>query len=308
MSDNQQKITDLKQATLFTVSYFDAFGQPLTSFEVWNYLFRHQADLSEVIIVLEELRTEKKIEMTNGFYFLPNRKNILELREKRYEISEKYWEKALFATKILSFCPFIKMVAANNSLALFTCDQQSDIDFFIITTKNHIWFARGFSSLLLHLLLIRRHGKRISGKICLSIYANEDAMDLSYIAPKNREFFLSYWIAENAPIINKDQTFEKYKEVNSWIKKDLPNAQNNITNYYKDFTISKLALIISRFLEIFFAPKFWEDLARFTEKKLIKNSQKKFGHPESVIFSDQILKFHTKDWKRVTDGNWESYL
>ncbi len=305
---NEQKPEGLHRAIIFTIAYFDAFGQPMTSPEIWNYLFRHKATLDEVMSALDELVIKGKIEMSQEFYFLPGKKELVDLRAKRLAISERYWKKAIKSAKILSYCPFIKTIVANNSLALFTCDQESDVDFFIITTKNHLWFARGFSSLVLHLLLLRRYGQRIAGQTCLSMYIAEDKMDLSYIAPREREFFLSYWIAQNAPIFNKEKTFEKYKATNDWTKKDLPNANNNITDYYINFRLSWPSKIVSRSLEIFFTPRFWESIARFVQKPLIKRTQKKFGNPTSVKFDDHILKFHTRDWKRVANTDWDNSL
>ena len=159
------KITSLEQSILFTISYFDVFEYPLTSFEVWRYLFAYKADLVRVILTLDELIRQGKIEMKNGFYFLPERSNLLEKRQDKYDISEKFWRRAITATRILSYLPFIKMISIVNSLAFFNCDKDSDIDFFIITERNKIWTARALSSVLLHILGLRRHGKKVAKRI-----------------------------------------------------------------------------------------------------------------------------------------------
>ena len=86
------------------------------------------------------------------------------------------------AAKILSYLPFIKSIAVVNSLAFFNCDKKSDIDFLIITERNKIWTARALSSVLMHILGLRRYGKKVAKRICLSFYISEEKLDLSYIA------------------------------------------------------------------------------------------------------------------------------
>lgn len=289
------QITSLEQSILFTISYFDVFDYPVTSFEVWRYLFGFRADLDQVILKLDEMIRIGKIEMKYGFYFLPERSNLVRLRQIKYDISEKFWNRAVLAAKILSYVPFIKMIAIVNSLAFFNCDQNSDIDFFIVTQKNKIWTARAFSSLLLHILGLRRHGKKVAKRICLSFYISEEKPDLSYIAKDDLGFFVAFWIAQMAPIINFGQTFESFHAANFWTRKFLPNSGNNITDYYINFKRPLLSKTLKGWGEFLFKKDFFENTVRKIQMKRIEQSQKKWGNPKSVITNDYILKFHPID-------------
>lgn len=289
------KITSLEQSILFTVSYFDVFEYPLTSLDVWRYLFARKASLSEVILKLDELIRQGKIEMKNGFYFLPERSNFVEKRQDKYDVSEKFWRKAITATKILSYLPFIKMISIVNSLAFFNCDENSDIDFFIITEKNKIWTVRLLSSVLLHILGLRRHGKKVAKRICLSFYISEEKMNLDYIARDELGFFVAYWIGQGVPILNVGRTYEKYRSANTWIYKYLPNIGSNITDYYINFRRPFLAGTVKKVLTFIFQSDFFEKKAREIQSKRIEKSQKKWGNPKSVITNDFILKFHPQD-------------
>lgn len=289
------QITSLEQSILFTISYFDVFDYPVTSFEVWRYLFGFKADLDEVILKLDELIRLGKIEMKYGFYFLPERSNLVRLRQIKYDISEKFWNRAIFAAKILSYIPFIKMVAVVNSLAFFNCDSGSDIDFFIITEKNKIWTARALSSTLLHILGIRRYGKKVYRRICLSFYVSEEKMDLNYIAQDKLGFFVAFWIAQSAPVISSNQTFEKFRAANTWVYQLLPNSGNNITDYYINFKKPLLSKTLKSWGEFLLKKDFFENMVRKIQLKRIEQSQKKWGNPASVITNDEILKFHPID-------------
>lgn len=289
------KIKNLEESILFTICYFDVFDYPVTSFEVWRYLFAYKAPLDQVILKLDELIRQGRIEMKNGFYFLPERSNLVRSRQIKYDISEKFWNRAILAAKILSYIPFIKMISIVNSLAFFNCDKESDIDFLIITEKNKIWTARALSSILLHILGLRRHGKKVAKRICLSFYISEEKMNLDYIAQDKLGFFVAFWIAQMASIISFQQTFEKFRAANTWVYYFLPNSGHNITDYYINFKRPFLSKIIKKWTEILLKNDFFENTARKIQLKQIERSQKKWGNPASVITNDQILKFHPID-------------
>jgi hypothetical protein len=289
------KIKSLEDSILFTICYFDVFNYPLTSFEVWRFLFGFKAELEHVILALDELIRHGKIEMKNGFYFLPERSDLVEKRQDKYDVSEKFWDRAVLATKILSYLPFIKMISVVNSLSFFNCEKDSDIDLFIITEKNKIWTARALSSVLLQILGLRRHGKRVAKRICLSFYISEEKMNLKYIADKNLGFFVAYWIGQGTPILNIGKTYQKFRAENAWIYNYIPNIGGNITNYYINFKRPFLAKPIKKVLSLILKLDFFENMARKIQLIQISRSQKRWGNPDSVLINDHILKFHPVD-------------
>jgi len=299
---------ELKKAILITINYFDILDYAPSHFEIWKFLYKRKENYENVILALDELIESKKIESKNGFYFLPGKESLVLLRQKKYDISEKFWLKAIFAAKILNHLPFIKSIAISNTLALFNCDKNSDIDFFIITQKNKIWITRALSSILLHLLGLRRHRNKIAKRICLSFYISENKMDLQYTAKPENEFFMAFWIVGQSPIINRDKTFEKYKEANPWIKNYLPNSSSTISNYFVDFRDSFCAKIFRKILGFLFQWSWIEKIARLVQNKKIKKTQNKIGNPLNIIYNDDILKFHVNDWKRENSRDWQKLV
>lgn len=299
------KVTNIDQAILFTIHYFDTYQYPPTFFEVWRYLYSWQATIDHVILRLDELIRIGEIEEKNGFYFLPGNSHYLTTRQERYDISEKLWLKAVKAARILSYLPFIKSVIVNNSLARFNCDKNSDIDFLIITEKNKIWTVKSLSSFLLLMFGKKRHGKKVAGRVCLSMYLSESSMNIDYLMPEGKEFFLPFWIAENAPILDYNKTFQKYKKENEWVKKYLPNSSHFITDYFINFKKPFLAKITRTIFEIVLKPVIFENVFRYIQTKMIVKKQKKLGDPHSVVFNDQLLKFHVNNWKRLSTKDWD---
>lgn len=302
------KIETLQQSIIFTICYFDVFDYPLTSFEVWNYLFAYRATLDRVILELDELIRHGKIEMKNGFYFLPERSNLVELRQKKYDISEKYWNRAILAAKILSYIPFIKMVAIVNSLAFFNCDEKSDIDFLVISQKEKIWTVRFLSTVLMHFFGLRRHNKKIAKRICLSFYLSEDKLNVDYIARDKMGFFVAFWAAQAAPILSYGQAFENFRSANSWAHQYLPNCGRNITDYYINFKLPPGAKNLRKVLQFLSKAKIVERVLKNIQIKKIKSSQKKWGDPKSVLYNDEILKFHPVDLRTIYKEELEKRL
>ncbi|MFA7308917.1 MAG: hypothetical protein WC045_02480 [Patescibacteria group bacterium] len=303
-----QSSNQIHQSILFTIRYYDAFSHPLTNFEIWVYAYGKPLELHEVVYALDEMVACGTIERFNNFYFMPGRQELVKTRAQRYEISQKLWEKAVKATRLLSYLPFIEGVFVNNSLAFFNCDRESDIDFTIITTPGRIWTARALSGVLLQVMGLRRHGKNIAGEVCLSLYISREAMDMSSIKPEKYPFFLAYWIGQNSPLLSTKGCFEGFHQENSWIKEFLPNIVPHETNYYTRFEKAWAARYIRSILGFILKPQLIENIARLIQKAKITRSQKKRGNPPSVLFNDSMLKFHTDDWKRVRDIAWEQYL
>lgn len=286
----------LNQAILITIAYFDAFDYPMTYFEIWKWLYRKQTDLASVITATDELVASGVIEHKNGCFFLPHPGSDLFLtRQEQYLKSEDLWEKALLMSKIISCIPHIRMIAIVNSLAFFNSDSQSDIDFLIVARAGRIWTVRALTGTLLFVLGLKRHGRKSAGRACLSFYIADDKLDLSSIAQDRYGLFVAYWVAQTAPIWDRDRLFEHYSTANAWTRDYLPNSIPAVTNYYYDFRIPLISRVIKTILTPFLTPRFIESAARAIQRKKIDRSQRKWGHPESVITTDHMLKFHPVD-------------
>jgi hypothetical protein len=213
--------SQLSKNILNTIIYYDILNFPLTSFEVWKYLLAEKGcTLGEIIEALEDDDLKKHIEEFRGFYFLKGCKDLVERRIQcdknsavKFEIAEKtaWW---------LRYAPFVKMLAVTGTLAMKNCEKNSDIDFFVVLEKGRIFTGRLLVTLIVHLLGIRRHGKKIKNRICLNYFITTDNLEI-----QRQDLFAANEYSFIYPIYGHS-FFQKFCEKNiEWIKKIKPNWQ-----------------------------------------------------------------------------------
>lgn len=160
----------------------------------------------------------------HDFYFLPDREEILAVREARDAMSDLYWKRVWKYVPLLQMVPFIRAVAVCNTLALDNCTSDSDIDLFIITKKKRVFTARVLSALLFHLYGIRRHGDKVAGRFCLSFYVSEDGMDLNNMRLAE-DPYLYYWMRSLVFVYRADDSmYERFYKKNSWFLRHVPGV------------------------------------------------------------------------------------
>ncbi len=245
-----------------TLAFFELFEHPLTGFEVFKWLYSQEPKGLEE--VLAALRENSAIKEANGFFFLGDEKEVKQLvkkRQGRLAGNDEKMRRARKATRLISGIPFVRLVAVCNTLSFGAAEADSDIDFFIVAQKGRIWTVRFFVTVVLSFFGLRRHGRKIANRICLSFFITDDNLDLSSIAlppvchsesechPElvsgspslnesggeilkqvqndNKTFtsdiYLIYWITQLVPLINRENALEKFWQANSWVKEYLSN-------------------------------------------------------------------------------------
>ena len=225
-----------------TIAYFDMFDYPLTGFEIWQNL----EIKCELVEVMEALETAGKTESKNGFYFLAGRGAIVETRLARYNATDRKFKRALALMKIYKFIPWLKMAAIGNLMGAHNLKEASDIDLFIITEAKRIWLTRFFCVFLAKILHLRPKPGENKDKICLSFFVSEEALDLRPLmlnppsppligekinppyppllkGADNDDIYFIHWLAGLTPIHEKEGTYEKFIQSNTWLKNCLPN-------------------------------------------------------------------------------------
>ncbi|MBD3359401.1 MAG: hypothetical protein GF365_01690 [Candidatus Buchananbacteria bacterium] len=306
MSAFTKDLSFLELFIINTVAYFDVFDYPLTLLEIYNYLYTggmSGADYSlpEIKDNLENNPKLKKIITSqSGFYFLKNRRQIIQTRLQQYNIADKKFKIALKAVKFLKFFPFIKLVAVCNNLAYFNARKQSDVDLFIITSKNRLYFSRFFITLLLSLMGIRRHGHKVTDRLCLSFYLTEDNLDLNQIKIVPDDIYLIYWLATLSPVYERDDFHNQFLQANNWFKQYLPNYQDKQVGHRYQVEDTKFSESIYKFKQLIWQGvlgNWLEKISKYIQHKKMSQSKRDISVREKnwVIINDQMLKFHEND-------------
>jgi len=206
------KKSTLANSIYSTVVFFDAQDLPLTLLEIKSNLLKSEnGSLSEIESTLQtELQDD--VEHQSGLYFLRGRRNLVENRQSRYQVSLLRFIRARRMLKPLRFFPYLRAVAISGSLAIGNSQDSSDIDLFIVTKNNRIWLSRFLVSVYFQILAARRHGDKIRNRFCLNHYVTEDS-----VITEDRNLYTAAEYASLLPVLGLPAV-EKFWQKNPWIR------------------------------------------------------------------------------------------
>jgi len=166
-------------------------------------------------------------------------------RTKRFDVSQKKLHLARKTTLFLRCFPTIKLVAVTGSLAVNNALSSDDIDLMIVTSNNTLWLTRLFVLLLLSIFFKRRLPKHTMSKyvnkrsnaICLNLWLDTTALQV----PKSKQnLYTAHEVLQIKPLLNRNQTYEKFISSNAWTNKYLANAYEKISSQMTAFPNSKV--------------------------------------------------------------------
>lgn len=280
----------LKESAYATLAYFDLFDYPLTIQEIGRFLLWGNASRDEL---WGFLNNDPGIQRHGNHYFLKGRREIVDLRREREKIADQYWKKARSFLPVLQIVPFVKMVAVCNTLAFNNPTKESDIDLFIVAKKGRLFLARTFATILFGLMGVRRHGKKIAGRFCLSFYVTEDALNLESIKQGQEDIYLPYWLLTLKPVYGH-AVYDDLIRQNEWIKKYFPRTFEMESAWKGNVVLRG----VGRFQEKLYGKKLGDKLESWIAERQMKRHQRKLGAlgaQASVVVSDTMLKFHNID-------------
>jgi predicted nucleotidyltransferase len=197
---------------LATLAYFDIFDYPITQTEISQFL-QHNYPQKEFLEGLHQLTIENWIYKYDEFYSLQDDYSLV-IRRRKGNLKAK--EIMVRATKIAAFLsgfPFVKGVAVSGSLSKNFADENSDIDFFIITEKNKLWIART----IMHCFKKLTYLFKKQDWFCMNYYIDEAMLQI-----KEKNIYTATEIATLLPLRGV-KTFQDFFIQNKWSKDFLPN-------------------------------------------------------------------------------------
>ncbi|MFH1367143.1 MAG: hypothetical protein ABIH38_04120 [Patescibacteria group bacterium] len=298
-----EKFSQLEKAILATIGYYDVFDYPLTTEEIWRWLYIKEGvarDLNTVLEVLEMSENLKEVMATDeNYYYLKNRREIVETRKERFEADKKKWRIARSALSFLRMAPFLKYVAVCNTLAINNAKAESDIDFFIVAESGQLWTCRLFATWFVFMLGYWRHKNKIRDKICLSFYVAEEALDLKPLKLEPDDPHFTFWLSQFVPLYDRGEYHLKLQQKNAWVLKSLPNVfSRKEENLVRS---DRLMSIVQQFFEIIFInPYIGHWLTAFSRSRQLKKMERNREtaakeNNTNVVISDSVLKFHETD-------------
>lgn len=282
-------------AILKTLLYADIFDYPLKEEEIFKFLISPKA--IEKRLLFDRLKKSKsKIKLKNRYYFIKGKEDLVKKRIRREKISSGKLVKAKKLIEKINIIPSIKFIGISGALSMKNSDKKDDIDVFVITEKNLVWTTRFFLVILLKLLgsYRDRESKNYSDKICLNMIIDENKMAFN---KNNQDLYTAHEIAQIIPVFDKDNTYNKFINLNAWVKKHLPHTTGKKLIYLK-----RQKNIMENILIIFFRIIFIERILKFIQLRYMKKNITK------EIIKDGFLGFHPFDYKSYVLNRYKAKI
>lgn len=278
---------------LKTVLYSDIFEYPLTDQQIWKYLIASETiDREDFEKALKNIKSP--VEERGGWYFISGRESLIKKRLKRKKESAKKLEIVYETVANLSKIPTVLLIGVSGGVSLHNADRNDDIDIFVIAKKNKIWITR--ISIIFLLSIRGKYRKRldrsVANKICLNMLIDEQSLTF----PSDRQdLYTAHEIVQMRPIFQRNKTYEKFLEQNTWVLNLMPNSLEKIQN--SELRIKNKGKQVANYLVL---------AVEFFAKKLQLWYIKRHISRETV--SDGMLAFHPVDYKKVVLREWQKRL
>ena len=210
-ADTWGVLSEPEIAVLLTVLYSDLFDYPLTINQLSQYLCLTRATPCQVDEAVNTLVPET-LSRNGNQVCREGREEIFELRSRREARARQRLGLARRYAAWLRWVPFLRMVALSGSQAAGNSQQDSDLDFFILTEPRRLWIVQFCASLLRHI------GRwRLGISICPNFYLTLESLELP-----ERDLYVAREIAQVQPLEGR-AAYREFLESNSWVKEVLPN-------------------------------------------------------------------------------------
>lgn len=302
-----KKIVYLHNPILATLIYYDILDFPLTFFEVHKFLINPgrlsqtpspgTISLSQVVKDLESLVEDGLIVSKNGFYFLPGRDDLYELRIKREKIAAQKWKKFLRIAKWFQSVPYLRAVLASGSLAINNTEDESDFDVLLAAQSGRLYTCRMFLCLVASLFRARRTRTDLFApdKFCFNHYITDGNLNIKYESLYNAQTY-----ANLKPVLVRGRIFNRFYGDNVWLNKYIYNFKPTedfvLRTVSSSFFISAIGKTGELILNSFIGDKIENWFKKYQQKR-IKNNLATYESGGRVIFNDNELEFHPRSFE-----------
>ncbi|GAB4003888.1 hypothetical protein GCM10028808_00410 [Spirosoma migulaei] len=197
------------QETLQILVYSDVFQYPLTKKEIYE---RGKITVNELELCLNKLIQENKLYLINGFYTLHNDNQLVSTRLKRNQLAKKFMTSAILMTKIIANFPFIRGVFLSGSMSKECMDEDSDIDFFIITSPKRLWVSHLFCSLFKKIFLLNERKY-----FCYNYFIDSEHLKIT-----NKSIYTAIELKTLIPLYGYSY-YKQLQDENNWATDFFPN-------------------------------------------------------------------------------------
>ena len=287
--NTESNITSLKRDIIRTLAYYDIFSYPLTASEVYHNLRDNHTSLDEVKRELEKLSRSQILHRKGEFYLLNNNDTYIKRREKGNALAKKRLKTAQRVSGFISRFPFIRGIFLSGSISKGFMEEDSDIDYFVITHPNRVWFSR------LMLMLFKKVFLFNSKKIfCINYFVDSENLEI-----QEKNIFTATELVTLLPTFSSEMYEELYAK-NIWMRQFYPNFPKRETAEVLDRKNGMLKSALEKLLGNKLGDKI-DDFAMALFDKFNKTKYKNYDKEEFKIAfksSKKESKHHPKFFQK----------
>jgi len=282
--------------------YSDIFSYPLTAEEVFLRLPTNHTCIEEVEAELELMTRDGIVFQFGNFFAIRNEKDLAARRTNGNNRARTILPIALRRGRLLNQFPFIRSVMISGSLSKNYMDDDSDVDFFVITAPGRLWIARFIVAAFKRIFLRNSHKR-----FCVNYYIDDAHLEI-----EEKNIFTATELVTLIPVGNVEG-HAKLIESNRWIQDFFPNfnspggrqSTNQRSSWMKrlaelaiepigDFLDNRILQIAHRRAKKRHSHKFSPadfEIAFKSRKDISKNHERHFQKHITELFDRKVERF-----------------
>jgi hypothetical protein len=287
-----QNLSHIDDHIIRTLLYYDIFNYPLKSDEIFRFLGIDPIKESDFLSSLQFLKQQQIVFQFENFFTLKNSRASIE--------AEKYLMLAKKQSKLIAKFPFVRGVLASGSLSKGYMDENSDLDFFIITAPKRLWIARTLLVMYKRLFLFNSHKY-----FCLNYYVDEDHLEI-----EEKNLFTATELATAIPLYGSKQ-YENLHLSNTWLKTFFPNYNPRTVSNVPFSKISFSKRILENFSNFIFGDrieKYFQQKTLSRWKRLYQNRYSATDFQVAFKSKSYASKNHDRNYQRKIMDLYEEKL
>jgi hypothetical protein len=248
-----------EKPVLRALLYFDIFNYPLTAEEV--YQFSPATTNFSPHQFLENLVSRNILFRFQNLYSLQDDPQVALRRVKGNERAEKKMKVAKRFSRLVSLFPFVRAVMLSGSISKGYMDENSDIDYFIVTKPNRLWIVRTALAIFRRIFLFNSHKN-----LCTNYFIDDQNLEI-----KEKNIFTAIELRTARPMYGRS-TIERFQSANAWAFSFLPNfIIENVAASDKEYFFKTV-------FESLFSFKAIDHLNKWLMNKSIAYWKRRYGH------------------------------
>lgn len=287
--NNKDNLIQLESCIIRTLAYYDIFSYPLTAEEIYHNLGTNHTSVEEIKKELNILTAKNLIYRKEEFFQLKDEDGYVQRRKSGNELAEKRLKTAMRVSGFISRFPFIRGILLSGSISKGFMEEDSDIDYFVITHPNRVWFSR------LVLMLFKKIFLFNSKKnFCINYFVDSDNLEI-----EEKNIFTATEIVTLLPTYGRN-IYDDFYAKNIWVKQFYPNFPKRESTRIPDRKNSVIKSILEKILGKKFGDKI-DDLAMSLFNKFNRTKYKNYNQEEFKLAfksTKRESKHHPKFFQR----------